>query len=188
MPSCTFCGTFILFGGVKDGPLRFCNEKCHEQGTIHRVAKKIPRDSLRHEVAQVHQGPCPHCAGPGPVDVHSSHRVWSIVILSSYKSEEQVSCRSCARKWQYGSLAFCAALGWWSFWGLLMTPIYLARNAYCIFSPPDPNVPSERLVELVRLNLAAAGVEQVRRREEEEEDEADQNDEEPRGRKRWQGR
>lgn len=29
MAKCGYCGTTILFGGKKDGDLRFCNDECH---------------------------------------------------------------------------------------------------------------------------------------------------------------
>lgn len=32
MPTCSFCGTTILFGGKQDGPLRFCREICMRKG------------------------------------------------------------------------------------------------------------------------------------------------------------
>jgi hypothetical protein len=42
MARCAYCNTVILFGGVKDGDLRFCNETCHQQGQFLLVADQVP--------------------------------------------------------------------------------------------------------------------------------------------------
>ena len=75
MAKCNFCGSSILFGGVKDGKYRFCNEACHRGGANLLAAELIPFEVVDQEARQVHQGECPKCAGPGPVDVHTAHSV-----------------------------------------------------------------------------------------------------------------
>src|SRR5580704_3017285 len=113
MATCAACGSTILFGGKRDANGRFCNQKCQARGTILAVAKQIPDATIREQVWQVHQGPCPKCGGSGPVDVYVTHRVWSALLLTSWKSTQLVCCRSCGRKDQWAGVASSALLGWW---------------------------------------------------------------------------
>jgi hypothetical protein len=47
-------------------------------------------------------------------------------------------------------------LGWWGFpWGLVLTPIQMARNIMGIFAGPDFSRPSADLRKMVQVMLAA---------------------------------
>ncbi|MBX6316663.1 MAG: hypothetical protein IRY99_27680, partial [Isosphaeraceae bacterium] len=139
MASCDYCGTTLLFGGVRDGDLRFCNEKCHQQGFLLAVADQVPGDVLSEYVRQAHEGPCPKCNGPGPIDVHTSYTVWSALVLTSWRSRPEVCCQACGTKSQIGAAVSSAVLGWWGFpWGLILTPIQILRNLGGLLSSPDP--------------------------------------------------
>src|SRR5712692_9519771 len=129
MASCAYCGTTILFGGARQGELRFCNSKCQSKGGVLSVAARVPEGAAQNLALQIHAGLCPRCKGAGPVDVHTSYRVWSALIVTQWQSFPQVTCRRCAVKSQVGNLAFSALLGWWGFpWGLLVTPVQVVRN------------------------------------------------------------
>src|SRR5687767_2223477 len=104
MKTCDACGTRIFLGGVKDGGRLFCNAKCHQDGVLLDLTRQVSPEELQHEVEQVHAGPCPLCSGPGPVDVHSSYRVWSILVFTRYTTFSPVGCRSCGIKRQLGDL------------------------------------------------------------------------------------
>ncbi len=145
-----------MFGGVREGDLRFCNKQCHTNGVLVKLATSIPAEVLAARVQDVHGGPCPCCGKEGSVDVHTSHRIWSALILTQWNSRVLVSCRSCGIKRKVGDLAFCLVLGWWGFpWGVLGTPIQLFKNAVGIFQSPDASAPSKMLNRIVGLNLAA---------------------------------
>lgn len=155
MARCAYCNTVILFGGVKDQDLRFCNETCHKQGHVLLIAREVPEDLVAEQVAQLHEGPCPKCGGPGPVDVHTSHLVWSALVMTSWKSVPQVCCRSCGIKAKVWDTLLSGLFGWWGFpWGLIFTPIQIGRNVVGMFSSPDPEIPSDQLEKNVRLALA----------------------------------
>mgnify|MGYP003342456451 CR=1 FL=1 len=156
MAKCSYCNTTILFGGVTEGNLRFCNAGCHEKGQLARVAQRLPRSEVRAVLDEVHQGRCPECKGKVPVDVHVKHTVWSAVYLTSWNSKPMICCRSCGVKAQAGGLAFSAVLGWWGFpWGLIMTPVQIIRNISGMMSGPNPDEPSAELDRIVRLGIAA---------------------------------
>jgi len=156
MAACGACNTTILFGGVRDGDLRFCNNDCHQKGYLLSIASKIPRDSVHEQVRSVFHGACPKCQGPGPVDVHTSYRVWSALLMTSWVNRPQISCRSCGTKAQIGDAIFSLVLGWWGFpWGLIMTPVQITRNVVAMFSRRQADAHSEELERMVSIRMAA---------------------------------
>jgi hypothetical protein len=156
MPSCAYCNSTIVFGAKRDEDLRFCNSKCREAGALRCRGDQLPSDAVRRVVSGVHEGLCPKCNGHGPIDVHTSYRVWSAVLLTSWRSKPCICCRGCGLREQMFSFLSCAVLGWWGFpWGFVITPMQLIRNLTGILSPPDPAQPSQRLEGLLRLRMAA---------------------------------
>jgi hypothetical protein len=156
MASCSYCNSTIIFGGLRDGDLRFCNARCQEGGALLRVAAAVPPDIVANRVTEVHQGSCPRCQRPGPVDVHTSHSIWSALVLTSWKSTPQVSCTPCGRKAKIKASLGSVLLGWWGIpWGLLGTPVQVGKNIWGLARPPSPFLPSAQLEKIIRLNLAA---------------------------------
>lgn len=156
MGKCAACGSVILFGGVRDGDRVYCNGHC--RGRAGAVVT-VPDDVVEEQARKLHQGPCPRCGGPGPVDVHRAHTVWSAVVLTSWKSQPYVCCTSCGNKARWQALAFSMGLGWWGVpFGLVLTPVQVGRNIAGLVSSHDPLQPSSELLEVVRSILAARGV------------------------------
>ncbi len=93
MAKCDYCGKTILFGGVRDDNLRFCNEKCHQNGYAMVLSRKISQDLVSQQAKAVHQGLCPKCQGSGPIDAHTSYRIYSLLLFSSWRSIPTISCR-----------------------------------------------------------------------------------------------
>lgn len=156
MGKCNYCGSIILFGGVKEGKLKFCNKECHEKENVLVLSSGIPNDVVEKQVRQIFHGLCPKCQGSGPVDVHISHRVYSALVFTSWSSNPQVSCRSCGRKSQIGSTFFSLALGWWGFpWGPIMTPVQIGKNIIGMVKWRDELKPSDQLENLVRTCIAS---------------------------------
>ena len=119
------------------------------------AADRLPQRAVDDAVEETHQGDCPLCQGPGPVDVHASHTIWSIIALTSWRSTPNVCCRSCGRQKQLSGLVTSGVFGWWGFpWGFIYTPIQIGKNVSGIFGGPDPEVPSEQLETMTRLELA----------------------------------
>lgn len=155
MATCAACNSTILFGGKRDANGRFCNQKCQVRGALLAAANQIPETAIREQVWQIHQGLCPKCGGAGPVDVYVTHKVWSALFLTSWKSTLEVSCRPCGRKSQWMGVASSAVLGWWGFpWGLVFTPVQIGRNLAAIARAADASSPSPQLEKVVRITLA----------------------------------
>jgi hypothetical protein len=160
MAKCDYCGSTILFGGKRDGTLRFCNDNCHQKGSLLVLANKIPSDVVQQLLNEVHTGTCPKCGGPEPVDVHTSHNVMSFLIVTRWGSKPQISCRSCGFKSQLNGALTSFVLGWWGLpWGIIITPIQIIRNVVGMFGRPDPAQPSLQLQTLLKMNFAAQIIE-----------------------------
>jgi hypothetical protein len=157
MAKCAYCGSAILFGGKQDGAYRFCNAECHSKGQMVMVASQIPEDVVKQHALQIHSGACPKCnQQQGPVEVHTVHTVWSALVTTSWSSKPQISCRPCGVKAQLIGTASSLVVGWWGFpWGLIMTPVQVARNIGGLMRHSESATPSDQLEQLVRLNLAA---------------------------------
>ncbi len=155
MGTCTICNKTILFGGHQAAGHRFCSDACLDEGQVLVTAQAVPADTVRSAALEIHRGLCPACGGSGPVDVHTSHQIWSLILMSSWKSEPRISCRACGFRKQLGGLVFSLIAGWWGFpWGLVMTPVQVGRNVVAMVRPPDTMQPSPALEQHVRLVLA----------------------------------
>ena len=159
MAACNACGTTILFGGTTFGEARYCNGRCAQRGQLLSISRQIAPDVVVDSVSRVFRGVCPKCQGPGPIDVHTSYRIWSMVLLTKWQSSPQISCRSCGVKAQMGDALFSLVLGWWGFpWGLIMTPVQIVRNVAGAMKNESETGPSAKLENAVRISLAASAV------------------------------
>lgn len=156
MANCSYCDSFVLFGGKTDQTGRYCNAKCQQAGNLVALSCQMPRQELDRLTEEVHHRNCPRCNGPGPVDVHKAHQVWSVLVLTSWSSKPVLSCKSCATRRQLGALLFTGLFGWWGFpWGLVMTPVQIARNIAEMAGGPKSDAPSPLLQKFVRLQAGA---------------------------------
>ncbi|HEY2760888.1 MAG TPA: hypothetical protein VGI75_09095, partial [Pirellulales bacterium] len=107
------------------------------------------------QARKLHSGSCANCSGPGPVDVHTSHWVFSALIFTRWRSSSLVCCQACGSKAKWKALLSSAATGWWGFpWGLVVTPVQIIRNVNELIRAPNPAKPSAKMVNLVRSQLA----------------------------------
>jgi hypothetical protein len=163
MSNCTNCGTYILFGGIKDGAYHFCCKKCQQQFMPNQEDLLLHPlidldDIVEQQLNEFHQGDCPQCGGPGPVDFHYSYRCVSVIITLS-TTVPQVSCKYCARSSKLKNLFITGFFGWWGFpVGLILTPIFIIKNLYALFCPTPAEQPSEQLRQVVRAGV----IEQMR--------------------------
>jgi hypothetical protein len=157
MAKCAYCGTTLLFGGKKEGNLRFCNDTCRQKGHVLLVASQVPDDVVKQHARDVYAGPCPKCKQRrGPVDVHTAHKVWSAIFMTSWSSAPQVSCRSCGVKAMLFGTTTSLLFGWWGIpWGILITPVQVAKNVWGLLRTEETKQPSRKLEQMVRMNLAS---------------------------------
>jgi hypothetical protein len=156
MAKCSYCNSIIVIGGVSEGALRFCNQQCQLSGRLLSAAKLVPDEAVRKRVLEIHQGPCPKCRRSGPVDIYTSHSIWSALIVTIWRSSPQVSCAPCGRKAKAFAAVGASLLGWWGFpWGLILTPIQVTRNLWGFIVTRPTMIPSAQLEKIARLSLAA---------------------------------
>jgi hypothetical protein len=156
MAKCANCGRTIAFGGIKDGEHRFCGKPCRDRAYLNEVSIQLPDGFVMEKVHEVHSGACGKCGGAGPVDMHTSHSVWSALFITRWAYKTELCCSPCGRKAKLRAAAFSGLLGWWGFpWGILITPAQIIRNVSGLLARQDPLRPSDQLVQLVRTNLSA---------------------------------
>ena len=160
MTRCENCDEWIIFGGKREGNARFCNHKClraaQEQSQVLRLAEQIPDDLLADALVELQPSGCPRCGGPGPVELYVSHTAWSPMFFTFVKNHPKVTCLSCAQKRKMVALLVCLLFGWWGLpAGVIVTPVQIVRNLRGIFTTPDPENPSDELIDTVRWQLAS---------------------------------
>ena len=119
----------------------------------------VPQSWVTARVWEIYTGRCPECSGPGPIDVHRSFRVWSVLIFTSPTTQLNVCCAACATRIRWKDMRFSLLCGWWGFpWGPISTPAQVVRNVLAIVRVEEKrSTPSEDLDLLVRLQLTAEG-------------------------------
>jgi hypothetical protein len=155
MASCAYCNTSIIFGGVTEGSQKFCNENCHAAGYFINLANEVDPELISKMVVASRHGACPCCQRTGsPVDVHKAHKIWSILVMTSWSSTPELSCKACGVKRQLGAILFSGTLGWWGFpWGIIGTPVQILRNFGAMAAGPKGDQPSALLHKHVQLLL-----------------------------------
>lgn len=163
MAKCSYCSTTLIFGGKKEGDLRFCNDECWQKGRVLLIANEIPDDVIKQYARDIHSGLCPKCEQQrGPVDVYTSHKIWSMILMTSWSSVPQISCRSCGVKAMLAGTASSFFLGWWGIpWGILITPVQIAKNVWGLLRIEESMQPSSKLERMVRINLASHALAQA---------------------------
>jgi hypothetical protein len=141
-------------GGVRSGGKVFCNRKCFADSHVLTASQSLPAEDIEKHVAEIWGGNCPDCNGPGPVDLHKSHQVWSALVMTRWSSKPRICCRSCATKRQIAGAASSLIVGWWGVpWGVILTPVQIGRNIVGIFAGPDKSAPSPALRKAVLVLL-----------------------------------
>lgn len=85
---------------LKDGNRKYCNKRCYEADEISRVAGEIPDEVMDEFSKQIHGGICLKCNGPGPVDIHKSYSVYSVILYTAWRTKEHLLCKKCASRQQ----------------------------------------------------------------------------------------
>jgi hypothetical protein len=158
MAKCGYCGSFIIIGGVRarDHSARYCNAKCYQNANILRLTTNVAPEVLEREVERLWSGVCPECRGPGPVDVHKIHEVWSALVITRWSTKAQVSCHSCAIKRQLRGTVLSFFLGWWGIpWGIILTPVQISRNIVGAIRGPNAARASEGLRKTMLVTIGA---------------------------------
>ncbi len=155
MRRCHACNFWIPLGGIRDGQYHYCCDVCVQDGPVFPRSLELPRADVRLKALQIHGGRCPHCQGPGPVELRKSYRIWSVVVLTHFSTRAQISCRRCGFKAQLRGLVSSTLLGWWGLpLGVLVTPVQIVRNLVAMAVVPDRQEPSAGLVRQASLQLA----------------------------------
>ena len=162
MASCQTCKTTILWGGVKKDGRRYCNAGCMEGDELARIGDRIPEATVMAEAKKIMKEPCPECHQvSNDVEMRSSYRAISFIVMTTWSKNPILSCSSCHRKKVLGDGLTTFFLGWWGFpFGLILTPVQLIRNISALASPKSgASEPSAELCSFVRSLLAHSIIE-----------------------------
>lgn len=154
MARCNYCETTILFGGVKDGNHRYCNQSCYDEGMLAQESTLIPEAVVQRRAYLIRHGGCPHCQSSSLVDAYTSYQITSFFVVTTTKTLLHISCQECGRKEQMKSLLMSMLLGWWGVpVGFFLTPLYVIKNIAAM-GKNSLSKPSMELVEHARMMLA----------------------------------
>ena len=166
MATCACCGRTAFFG-KRVGTDRYCDNNCVSRGPIFSIAKTVPDHLVKAEAEKIFNSSCPVCKKNGPTDVHTAYAIWSALFLTSWSSKTRFSCKSCGVKSQLLATLQSLLLGWWGIpWGIIGTPITVARNIRGIATKVGAAQPSNDLLSQTRSVLAIQIIEQSRQSQE----------------------
>jgi len=57
MTACAYCGTDILFGGIRDGERRFCRRACYEKAEEAEREIRLAKDAYDQSLAAIRENP-----------------------------------------------------------------------------------------------------------------------------------
>jgi hypothetical protein len=153
MAGCDYCGEGSRGRAAAPGGRWFCSNQCRDSGKVLEVLDQIPASRVNARIDEAHRGPCPECNTYAPIDFHKSYKAYSVIVATTWKTENHVCCRRCARRHQWKAIGFTAGLGWWGVpWGFVATPVQIGRNL--VEMCKRWNGPSFDFVRVVRLNFA----------------------------------
>jgi hypothetical protein len=111
MPTCDACATYFTFGAYKAGDYKFCTEQCFKRGAVLQILDGVRPDQVTEYVNRQRMCDCPTCGGGGPVDVRQSYRVYSLLVYTSWRTDNKIECQRCGRKRQLRDLMFFGCCG-----------------------------------------------------------------------------
>ena len=153
---CARCGATVIAVGITCEGRFFCTTACCERLLVD-LSRSIPLEQIEQRVRDIHEGTCPKCGGPGPVDMHMAYTAVSYVVHTRTACEGQLSCRRCGAEFQLHALLKTGLGGSWHFpWGPIFTPVQLLRNLGGMRRGPNPRRPSAALDHVARAEFGSA--------------------------------
>jgi hypothetical protein len=150
----------MFWGGVKQAGRAYCSDNCAQGDNLHQIIQQIPPHVIDRAAADFQKGACPECQGPGPIEFFESHNVYSFFVMSRWTSTPHVCCKSCANQKAGSAIAVTLVTGWWGIpWGLVMTPVQIARNIGTLAKQIEVGTPSPMLRDTVARLMAVQALE-----------------------------
>ena len=153
----------MAFFSKSCGTEKYCNGNCVARCPIYHVAKTVPDYLVQVEAEKIFKSPCPICRKARPIDVPSSHKTGSALVMTSWNSRARFSCKPCGVRSQALAAAQSLLLGRWGIpWTILGTPVTIGRNDYVMATKIGADRPSAALLSQTRSALAAQSIQQSR--------------------------
>jgi hypothetical protein len=152
MPTCDYCKAAYRGGAAVRGKLRFCTNQCRDRGRVLEFLNQGSPAFIDQRVDEARAGPCPECGTRANVHFHQSHRIWSAMVYTTWKTQRHSCCQNCGRNRQPNDLTFSRLPGWWMAIGFCITPFQIGRNILGMTRRGDQVSPD--LIRTVRVDLA----------------------------------
>lgn len=154
MPRCDHCNKWIV-GGIREGRLRFCKQKCHDEGFLCALVDHVDDALLSQIVHRLHQQSCPSCAHEGPCDIYTRHTATAAVVILRWKDSPRICCKRCGLSHIRRGIYWTTLFGWWHFpFGIVVASWQLINSVKQLSRRRDNRTPSQELVKMVKLDLA----------------------------------
>lgn len=152
---CDWCGGYTMLGKHWQGGQKFCSDKCARLSRLNAAALTLAPDVVLEHAHHLSAGACPMCKRVGElVEIRSRHTIVSFLLFASVHVEPRMSCRTCAVKEAWMSIAICALFGWWSLTGLFRTPAHIWANLRIVRGDQFESQPTRALIQHAALDLA----------------------------------
>lgn len=152
---CDYCGESTAFGSIRSAGQRFCSKICRDHSALLVKSIDLAPDLIAEHAMQIKFGDCPQCGVAGrDVDMRYVHHLIGALVFTHYSRKAELRCRGCARRANLWAASGCLLFGWWSLYGLFMTPVFIVRNLRAAFSRRVEVEPSADLLMRARLDLA----------------------------------
>src|SRR3954451_8251241 len=141
---------------VRFGEFEFCCTTCRIRGQALKAAiADLPHELIHEEVERVYRSKCSLCSRGSELDLHESHKTWSLLTYTRSECKTELCCSDCGKGEQWAALIHCLLLVWWGIpGGLTCTPTHIYLNASALLSHSPSSGPSMRLRKAVQKKLA----------------------------------
>lgn len=119
-------------------------------GREKRALKEVSDEDIVRYYEEKYHGECPVCKTKAFVDVRESSRCVSFFILWIVTSKKIIACDVCARKMHLEGILGTVLLGWWSLYGIFMTPFFIINGFVELFK----RAPKSGLSHKMRCQIA----------------------------------
>ena len=154
---CDFCGRTVVLLAISDSGQRFCGESCRENARLAEASIGLAPDLIVEHARSIRVRPCPVCCRSGSVvEMRKAHYVISLVWLIHTESSHALSCKRCGVARNMKAAALCLLMGWWSIWGLILTPVRIYQNIRLAMRKDEAPEPSAELIKHAMMDLASS--------------------------------
>ncbi len=148
---CACCHKMIAFGGKWHEGNPFCDWICAEKHAANkRLSAMVDAEEVMRRVEIERNQNCPHCDGPGPIDLYPTSESIGLVFVVQTTHRSYIACQKCGIRFQQRAISrtlLGAFLGFPVGW--FIGALTIMHNHREIKRSKEPG-PSERYIDYVK--------------------------------------